>query len=628
MWLKYPGGVNGEIGEQVNTTYTSQGLLRQVQSNGGVYYVGDTLYNVRGQVSERRLGSTVGVIKQLYDYAASENFRLTAFRSGITPNYNTLQNVTYSYDDAGNVLSIIDAAAYNGPPPTPPATQTQSFSYDALNRLTTAAATGGSYGTYTQRSYQYSNAGNLTSFEGSVYAYNDAAHKHGVTHVSGVQKYWYDPNGNVTQRTSPWSTTIALAYNAENRLTDVTGAATETHTYDGDGNRVKAVVNGTTSIYVGNYYEVTGGVVKKYYYAGSARVAESNGGTLYFLLSDHLGSTATTTDANGVRATELRYYPYGDARYNPGSQITTFRFTGQRWDPGSGLYFYNARWYDPLIGRFLQADTIVPQPGNPQALNRYSYVLNSPLRFNDPSGHWRNVPSVNGSIGSTGVASGNTLGIASPALQPLTVGTSFGQKDVTIGAAPPGTFRPDDGVLLMYANPGELRPRSEVVGYAAGLPDNPFVGFGFEERRVTTYESFFDWSVRRTYVETAINGSIGLIGAEWTGSKGADPAISVGPVELQPGQLMVGLTNPTGGAGGVRGGVQYQLSSNSFLVTTRGDLNEIGGVHIFGQRYKPDSKLIREVYVSGQRTRWGWMSGYDRLRWQLWGARLEAEEVP
>ncbi|MBK9095722.1 MAG: RHS repeat-associated core domain-containing protein [Anaerolineae bacterium] len=117
------------------------------------------------------------------------------------------------------------------------------------------------------------------------------------------------------------------------------------------------------------------------------RVAESSGGVLYYLLTDHLGSTALTLDSSGARVTELRYYPFGAARYNAGNQVTTYRFTGQRWDSGTALYFYQSRWYDPLIGRFLAADTIVPQPQNPQNLNRYSYVGNQPLRFVDPSGH-------------------------------------------------------------------------------------------------------------------------------------------------------------------------------------------------------------------------------------------------
>ncbi len=85
--------------------------------------------------------------------------------------------------------------------------------------------------------------------------------------------------------------------------------------------------------------------------------------------------------------TELRYYPWGDARYNVGSQVTKYQFTGHAWDGGTGLYFYGARWYDPSIGRFLSADTLVPSPGDPQSLNRYAYVLNNPLRHRDSSGH-------------------------------------------------------------------------------------------------------------------------------------------------------------------------------------------------------------------------------------------------
>ena len=66
---------------------------------------------------------------------------------------------------------------------------------------------------------------------------------------------------------------------------------------------------------------------------------------------------------------------------------TDRRFTGQRREAGLGLYDYGARYYDPTLGRFIQADTLVPEPANPQSLNRYSYVLNSPLRYTDPTGH-------------------------------------------------------------------------------------------------------------------------------------------------------------------------------------------------------------------------------------------------
>jgi RHS repeat-associated protein len=54
---------------------------------------------------------------------------------------------------------------------------------------------------------------------------------------------------------------------------------------------------------------------------------------------------------------------------------------------GTGLMYYKARYYYPALGRFVSADTIVPEPGNPQSLNRYAYVKNNPLRYVDPSGH-------------------------------------------------------------------------------------------------------------------------------------------------------------------------------------------------------------------------------------------------
>jgi RHS repeat-associated protein len=64
--------------------------------------------------------------------------------------------------------------------------------------------------------------------------------------------------------------------------------------------------------------------------------------------------------------------------------------TGQRQD-GTGLYYYGARYYGPEIGRFISPDTMVSNPTNPQSLNRYSYCLNNPLKYIDPSGHrWIN----------------------------------------------------------------------------------------------------------------------------------------------------------------------------------------------------------------------------------------------
>jgi RHS repeat-associated protein len=66
---------------------------------------------------------------------------------------------------------------------------------------------------------------------------------------------------------------------------------------------------------------------------------------------------------------------------------TNYRFTGQKEEPQLKLYFYNARWYDPQLGRFIQADKIVPNPMDSQQWDRYLYVLNNPFRFIDPSGH-------------------------------------------------------------------------------------------------------------------------------------------------------------------------------------------------------------------------------------------------
>ncbi len=106
---------------------------------------------------------------------------------------------------------------------------------------------------------------------------------------------------------------------------------------------------------------------------------------LTYLHGDHLGSASLATDGSGGKVSAMRYYPYGATR--SGAMDTDRRYTGQRWEASLGLYDYGARYYDPALGRFIQADTVVPGAGNPQALNRYAYAVGNPLKYTDPSGH-------------------------------------------------------------------------------------------------------------------------------------------------------------------------------------------------------------------------------------------------
>jgi RHS repeat-associated protein len=100
----------------------------------------------------------------------------------------------------------------------------------------------------------------------------------------------------------------------------------------------------------------------------------------------YLTGTALVTTPSGESAGEMKYYPFGEYRNSTGNVATDRLFTGQRLD-STGLYYYNARYYDPQIGRFISADTIVPDWTNPQSMNRYSYCLDNPLKYIDPSGH-------------------------------------------------------------------------------------------------------------------------------------------------------------------------------------------------------------------------------------------------
>jgi RHS repeat-associated protein len=109
----------------------------------------------------------------------------------------------------------------------------------------------------------------------------------------------------------------------------------------------------------------------------------------YYYIQDHLGSSSIMTDRNGVVVEHYEYSAYGLSKCGgSGSAFqVSNRFTGQVLDEETGLYYYNSRYYDPGLGRFIQPDTLVPDPSDSQQLNRYTYVNNNPLKYVDPSGH-------------------------------------------------------------------------------------------------------------------------------------------------------------------------------------------------------------------------------------------------
>jgi RHS repeat-associated protein len=139
-----------------------------------------------------------------------------------------------------------------------------------------------------------------------------------------------------------------------------------------------------------------------------------------YYYGDHLGSPSVMTDRAGDEVQRYGYGAFGTETYqnNTSAFEVSNRYTGQTLDEDTGLYYYGARYYDPELGRFIQADTIVPSPANPQTLNRYAYCGNNPMKYVDPTGH---IFGIDDAI-MIGVAVGAALGGASSAAQGGNIG--------------------------------------------------------------------------------------------------------------------------------------------------------------------------------------------------------------
>lgn len=135
--------------------------------------------------------------------------------------------------------------------------------------------------------------------------------------------------------------------------------------------------------------------------AASRAPVKTDDPVFVYIHNDHLGSSHVWTEGQsegavrsgtkynrGALVQRIEYNPYGQERYvlNPNLNLDP-SYTSQQYDKDTGLYYYNARYYDPKLARFVQADTMIPDTQDDQSYNRYSYVRGNPLKYSDPSGH-------------------------------------------------------------------------------------------------------------------------------------------------------------------------------------------------------------------------------------------------
>jgi len=370
--LKYPDD------EIVYYMYdTNSGLLEQVYSIdtdglSTVDYVKDITYNARGQIRAIQYENDT---ETFYEYG--QDLRLSRIFTNDVSSV-TLQDLNYVFDKNGNIETLTDNIDSN----------VRTFIYDDLNRLTEAQNLPDPAGGYTTFNYQYDSIGNMTyKSDVGVMVYGEFAGPHALTTADGYS-YEYDANGNMVSGKNK-----TMLYDIENRLVEVdeSSGIVTTFVYDGDGGRVKKVIDdGATAaetIYIGSLYEVEDGNIKKHIFAGSSKVCRIEPAHTYYTHSDHLGSSNVITDENGLEVATYEYQPYGSISQQTGTDAVNHKFTGKELDASTGLYYYGARYYDAEIGRFITADTLVVRPFDPQGLNRYAYCLNNPIKYIDPSGH-------------------------------------------------------------------------------------------------------------------------------------------------------------------------------------------------------------------------------------------------
>ncbi|QKT03787.1 RHS repeat-associated core domain-containing protein [Ectothiorhodospiraceae bacterium 2226] len=208
-----------------------------------------------------------------------------------------------------------------------------------------------------------------------------------LTHFNGHALH-YDPNGNLVERETD-AGSVYYTWDAGDRLIAIQGPhGYAAFRYDHAGRRIEKTVNGHSVQYLYDglqaVAELQGGALGAVYHTGLmidevlARYS-AEGDRAH--LTDLLGSVLALTDEDGSVSTRYHYSPYGEVLSAGEASDNPLQYTGRENDQ-TGLYYYRARYYDPVLKRFVSRDPI----GLGGGLNFYAYVGGSPIGYVDPEG--------------------------------------------------------------------------------------------------------------------------------------------------------------------------------------------------------------------------------------------------